>query len=68
MQSLADVESKIASAEEKGMEVGMEKGIVKASKAIALNMRNKGISIATIVEVTGLAESIIQTLLNHKEK
>jgi len=68
MQSLADVESKIASAEEKGMEVGMEKGIVKASKAIALNMLNKGISITTIVEVTGLAESIIQTLLNHKVK
>ncbi len=64
MQSLADVESKIASAEEKGI----EQGIDKASKAIALNMLNKGIDRATIVEVTGLAESIIQKLLSHKEE
>ena len=68
MQSLADVESKIASAEEKGIEQGIEQGIDKASKAIALNMLNKGIDRATIVEVTGLAESIIQKLLSHKEE
>ncbi len=60
MQSLADVESKIASAEEKGMEKGREEGINEASKAIALNLLEKGIDIATIAEVTGLAESVIE--------
>lgn len=63
MQSLADVESKIASAEEKGREQGLEQGIDKASKAIALNMLSKEIDIATIVEVTGLAENVIRKLL-----
>lgn len=66
MQSLADVESKIASAEEKGIEKGIEQGIErgihKASKAIALNMLSKCIAIATIAEVTGLAESDIRKL------
>ena len=62
MQSLADVESKIASAEEKGIEKGLEQGIHKASKAIALNMLSKGIDIATIIEVTGLTESVIQEI------
>jgi predicted transposase/invertase (TIGR01784 family) len=59
MQSLADVESKIASAE--------EKGIHKASKAIALNLLGKGVDIATIAEATGLAESIIQSFLTNEE-
>ena len=70
MQSLADIESKIASAEEiglkigleQGLEQGMEQGMHKASKAIALNMLDKGINITTIAEVTGLAENIIQQL------
>jgi predicted transposase/invertase (TIGR01784 family) len=62
MQSLADIESKIASAEEIGLERGREQGIHKASKAIALNMLAKGINITTIAEVTGLTENIIQQL------
>ena len=66
MQSLADIESKIASAEEigleRGLEQGLEQGMHKASKAIALNMLDKGIDITTIAEVTGLAENIIKTL------
>ena len=66
MQSLADIESKIASAEEIGLERGLEQGLKqgmhKASKAIALNMLDKGIDITTIAEVTGLAENIIKTL------
>jgi predicted transposase/invertase (TIGR01784 family) len=49
-QSLVDAESKIASALEKGMEMGLE----KASKAIALNLLGKGIDIVTIAEATGL--------------
>jgi len=79
MQSLADVESKIASAEEKGREKGREEGreeglvqgreqgldegINEASKTIALNLFGKGIDIATIAEVTGLPESAIKQLL-----
>ncbi len=66
MQSLADVESKIASAEEKGLEQGREEGIHQASKAIALNMLNKDIDIETISEVTGLAESVVETFLASK--
>jgi predicted transposase/invertase (TIGR01784 family) len=58
MQSLADVESKIASAEEKGR----EKGINEAATAIAFNLLEKGIDIATIAEVTGLTEYVIKTL------
>lgn len=64
MQSLADVESKIASAEEKGIEKGMD----KAAKAIALNLLGKGIDITTIVEVTGLAKNVIETFLTTREK
>ena len=58
MQSLADVESKIASAEEKGR----EKGINEAATAIAFNLLEKRIDIATIAEVTGLTEYVIKTL------
>jgi predicted transposase/invertase (TIGR01784 family) len=60
MQSLAEVESKIASAE--------EKGIYKASKAIALNMLSKGIDMATIAEVTGLTENVIETFSTQREQ
>ncbi len=61
MQSLADVESKIASAEEKGI----EKGINKASKAIALNLLDKGVDVATIAEVTGLSDADIKQLYKN---
>ena len=64
MQSLADVESKITSAEGKGP----EKGICQASKAIALNMLGKGIDIATISEITGLTESFVETFLTNKKR
>jgi predicted transposase/invertase (TIGR01784 family) len=66
MQSLAEVESKIASAEEKGMELGMElgmeKGMHKASINIALNLLEQGVDIGTIVKATGLEASTIRTL------
>jgi predicted transposase/invertase (TIGR01784 family) len=66
MQSLADVESKIASAEEKGLEKGLEQGreegMNKAAKVIARNMLGKGIDGVTVAEVTGLAESVIKSL------
>jgi predicted transposase/invertase (TIGR01784 family) len=76
MQSLADVESKIASAEEKGLEKGLEQGreegreegMNEASKAIALNLLGKGIDITTVAEVTGLAESVIETFSTNRDR
>jgi predicted transposase/invertase (TIGR01784 family) len=72
MQSLADVESKIASAEEKGIEKGrqegIEKGINDASLAIAFNLLEKGIDLATIADVTGIAEFDLQTLNKTRDK
>ena len=63
MQSLADVESKIASAEEKGMEKGMVKGINQAITAI--NLAKQGADYQTIAKVTGLSESDIKRLLQN---
>jgi predicted transposase/invertase (TIGR01784 family) len=68
MQSLADVESKIASAEEKGMEMGMEMGMEKASKTIAINLFAKGIDSATIAETTGLLASEIAAIVHDASK
>lgn len=64
-QSLMEVESKIASAEEKGLEIGLKKGREETAKAIALNMLSKHIDTATIAEVTGLTEHFIKTLLTE---
>jgi len=70
MQSLADVESKIASAEEKGLEKGLKQGIEQgleqgsnlAAKNIALNLIKKGTALDVIAEVTGLSEIVIKQL------
>ena len=62
MQSLADVESKIASAEEKGIEKGLEQGINLATKNIALNLIKKGTAIEIIAEVTGLSAGYIKKI------
>jgi len=51
-----------------GREQELNEGINKASKAIALNLLSKGIDIATIAEVTGLAKSVIETFLPHREE
>jgi len=59
MQILADVESKIASAEEKGREDGAN----EASKSIAVNMIKKGMDVSIIEEVTGLSAAFIQALM-----
>jgi predicted transposase/invertase (TIGR01784 family) len=61
MQSLADVESKIASAEEKGIEQGAN----LATKKIALNLAKAGTTIAVIAAITGLSEAILNELLNE---
>jgi len=71
MQSLADVESKIASAEEKGMEIGMEKGIVKGmekgreetKKEIAINAYYAGLDIEIITKVSGLDQDTVNEII-----
>ena len=63
MQSLADVESKIVSAEEKGIEKGLEQGINLATKNIALNLIKKGTAIEIIAEVTGLSVAYIKQMV-----
>ena len=64
MQSLADIESKIASAEEKGMEKGME----KAFRSIAINMLEIGTDIDTITQTTGLSRCAIEQIMIDKKK
>lgn len=63
MQSLADVESKIASVEEKGREEGLAEGINQATQNIALSLAKEGAAIEIIAKVTGLPESEIKQLL-----
>ena len=75
MQSLADVESKIASAEEKGMEKGMKKGRQagrqegrqEAIKAIAIKMIAAGADVHTIIQTTGLLQATIEQLIANKK-
>jgi len=62
MQSLADVESKIASAEEKGIKKGIEKGKEESAKAIARNMLKLDVELSTIAKVTGLNKGAIEEL------
>jgi len=62
MQSLADVESKIASAEEKGREEGLAEGINQATRNIALSLAKEGAAIEIIAKVTGLPESVVSNL------
>jgi predicted transposase/invertase (TIGR01784 family) len=58
MQALMEVESKIASAEEKGM----EKGTNEAKKEIALNLLAQGMVMENVAKVTGLTEDFLKTL------
>jgi len=62
MQALMEVESKIASAEEKGIEKGIEKGANEAKKEIALNLLAQGMAMENVVKVTGLTEDFLKTL------
>ena len=67
MQSLADMESKIASAEEKGWVQGMEKGVkqgeLEKANDIARNMLELGVDINIISQTTGLSVESIGLLL-----
>jgi predicted transposase/invertase (TIGR01784 family) len=61
MQSLADVESKIASAEEKGMEKGRE----EERQNMALKLVQQGVAINVIAEVSGLSETEISHMFKQ---
>jgi predicted transposase/invertase (TIGR01784 family) len=61
MQSLADVESKIASAEEKGMEKGRE----EERQNMALKLVQQGVVINVIAEVSGLSETEISHMFKQ---
>lgn len=45
-----------------GMEKGIEKGMNQRSLEIARKMLAKGMDVATVMEITGLAESQLQQL------
>ncbi|MEI6147420.1 MAG: transposase, partial [Methylococcales bacterium] len=72
-----DVESKIASAEEKGIEKGLKQGLEKgleqgieqgvslATKNIALNLAKAGTPLSVIALATGLSETFLNQLLNN---
>ena len=45
-----------------GMEKGMEKGMSQRSLEIARKMLAKGMDVATVMEITGLAESLLLQL------
>ena len=70
MQALADVESKIASAEQKGLEkgkaVGRQEGSRETSKAIAINLFSQGVDKATMVEATGLPKEVIERWISYR--
>jgi predicted transposase/invertase (TIGR01784 family) len=70
MQSLADMESKIASAIEKGMEEGLERGkaegMYEAKKQIALSLYQSGMIPEVIAKATGLSELEIQQIVQQE--
>jgi len=47
---------------EKGMEKGVEKGVEKNKRETALKMRNSGLDIKLIVNITGLSADEIEKL------
>ncbi len=69
MQALADMESKIASAEEKGMAQGMvqgmAQGMAQAQLNIALNLLDV-LDVETIALKTGLSVEDIEKLMHHR--
>ena len=66
MQALADVESKIASAEEKGMKKGIEQGVEQEKLAIAASLLDV-LDVETIALKTGLSAEDIKRLKQSKQ-
>jgi hypothetical protein len=65
MQSFADVEIKIASAEEKGLKQGIEQGVSLATKNIALNLAKVGTPLSFMALAIALSEVTLNQLLNN---
>ena len=56
------MEKGLAEGMEKGLAEGMEKGMNKRSLEIARKMLANGMDAATVMEITGLSESLLQQL------
>ena len=68
LKEYTDVASIIASGAEKNIEKGVEIGMEKASKAIALNLLAKGLDRAIIADATGLSVLDIADLLQGADE
>ena len=55
-------EEGLAEGMEKGLAEGMEKGMSQRSLEIARKMLAKGMDVATVMEITGLSERLLQQL------
>jgi len=63
MQSLAEIESKIASAEEKGLEKGLEQGKYEVAK----NMLALGMDVNIVSQATGLSVDLLKQLESRRK-
>ena len=61
-KQLKDINSALYNAEKRGEEKGLEKGIKEGIKQTAKAMKEKGIDINTISDVTGLSKEEIEKL------
>ena len=57
-----DIKNSVDTAMREGIAEGMEKGMEKKSLEIANKMLTKGMDEATVMEITGLSEEMLQQL------
>ncbi len=62
MNTKRDIENQIQFAEEKGIEIGVEKGVKEEKNAIAREMKTDGVAIDLIMKYTGLTKEQIDAL------
>ncbi|MEY4768282.1 MAG: hypothetical protein RL637_921 [Pseudomonadota bacterium] len=65
MQSLIEVESKIASAEEKGMEKGLKQGIEISQKKMILKAYQTGLNIEMISQILAIEPDIVRKMIQE---
>lgn len=61
------VEKGLARGKQEGLVQGIEKGLVQGKQGVAINLLNRGFSIAEVAELTGLAFSEITQLIADRE-
>ena len=62
MNTKRDIENQIQFAEEKGIEIGVEKGVKEEKNTIARKLKSLGIEMSAIIESTGLTKEQIEAL------